>query len=232
MSNIDHYNYPQLNRKDTMYLSVIRDSDEKIRKFKSLNTKRDFSLSNFNLDIESNDLIFYINLESSPKKFGLLHHKIDFINKTDDIEMASPSTLIPKCERYPNYFNNNKDIEKSCPRKNGFTTNRVPTNPLDPIYNLPVIKEDEYEIPKFIRDSIQVDDIDGARPRKGLKYIEKLNRNYSSEIETRSNRRNFVKKKELANRYIDYKDINEDSFKTKRSVNPLNPVYLLDYGNG
>lgn len=53
MSTYDHYNYPQLNRKDTMYLSVIGNADEKIKKFKSLNTNRDFSLSNFNLDIES-----------------------------------------------------------------------------------------------------------------------------------------------------------------------------------
>lgn len=100
------------------------------------------------------------------------------------------------------------------------------------MYNLPPIKEEIYEVPRFIRDSIRVDDIDGARPRKGLKYIEKLNRNYSSEIETRSNRRNFIKKKELANRYIDYNDIYEDTFKSKRNINPLDPVYHLDYGQG
>ena len=80
--NID-YNYPSLNRKDTMYLSTMTHNDFPIRKFKQLQTKRNWSINLYNLDIEG----------SSPRKFGAFHQKIDFINKNDDIEKSFPKKL-------------------------------------------------------------------------------------------------------------------------------------------
>ena len=51
----DHFNYPTLNRKDTMSLQTISERDEKIRKFKGgLNTNRNYSYNLFNVDLESN----------------------------------------------------------------------------------------------------------------------------------------------------------------------------------
>ena len=65
ISTID-YNYPPLNRKDLSDLSNI---DDRRKYFKKLNTKRDWSLNLYNLDIEG----------SSPRKFGYFFNKEDFI---------------------------------------------------------------------------------------------------------------------------------------------------------
>ena len=89
--NID-YNYPSLNRKDTMYLSTMTHNDFPIRKFKQLQTKRNWSINLYNLDIEG----------SSHRKFGAFHQKIDFINKNDDIEKSFPKKLHIKLKK-PEY---------------------------------------------------------------------------------------------------------------------------------
>lgn len=49
--NID-FNYPSLQRKDLMALSTITNNDASIKKFKQLDTRRDWSTNNYNLDIE------------------------------------------------------------------------------------------------------------------------------------------------------------------------------------
>ena len=72
--------YPTLNRKDLMSLSTINNNDFPIKKFKQMNTKRDWSLNLYNLDIEG----------ASPRKFSLFYNKIDFINKNNDIEKSYP----------------------------------------------------------------------------------------------------------------------------------------------
>ena len=102
--NID-YNYPSLNRKDTMYLSTMTHNDFPIRKFKQLQTKRNWSINLYNLDIEG----------SSPRKFGAYHQKIDFINKNDDIEKSFPKKLHIKLKK-PEYNLSNSDIEYSNPQ--------------------------------------------------------------------------------------------------------------------
>jgi len=51
----------------------------------------------------------------------------------------------------------NDDIEGSRPRVNWFKTNRLPSNPLNPEYKLPSFEPIEPEIPKFVRDSINID---------------------------------------------------------------------------
>ncbi len=46
------YNYPALNRRDLMSLSTINNADAPVRKFKCINTRRDWSTNLYNLDIE------------------------------------------------------------------------------------------------------------------------------------------------------------------------------------
>ena len=86
--NVD-YNYPSLNRKDTMYLSTMTQKDFPMRKFKQLETNRNWSINLYNLDIEG----------SSPRKFGAFHQKIDFTNKNDDIEKSFPKRLHIKLKK-------------------------------------------------------------------------------------------------------------------------------------
>ncbi len=45
MSICEDYNYRSLNRKDLMSLSSINDNDMKIKKFKQLETRRDWSIN-------------------------------------------------------------------------------------------------------------------------------------------------------------------------------------------
>ena len=100
-TNID-FNYPSLNRKDLMYLSTVNNNDFPKRKFKQLNTNRNWSINLYNLDIEG----------SSPRKFGAFNQKIDYINKNDDIEKSSPKILHIKLNK-PEYNLSNSDIEFS-----------------------------------------------------------------------------------------------------------------------
>jgi len=51
MSLVEDYNYRSLNRSDLMSLSSINESDMRIKKFKQLDTKRDWSISLYNMDI-------------------------------------------------------------------------------------------------------------------------------------------------------------------------------------
>lgn len=57
----DPYNYPFPSRNNTMYLSTIHNEDAKIRKFKVIDTKRDFSMNLINADIES----YFLSREQS-----------------------------------------------------------------------------------------------------------------------------------------------------------------------
>ena len=104
-NNNNHFNHPSLNKKDTMYLNDINDADEKIRKFKSINTNRDFSYNLFNLDIE----------KSCPNRHYLIH-KPCFINKNNDIEGSQPSNFTNLFLNKRNDFNLNiSDIENTNP---------------------------------------------------------------------------------------------------------------------
>ena len=95
------YSYPTLKREDLMYLSSIDERDYPRRKIKQLNTKRNWSLNLFNLDIE----------KSTPKKYSKYLNKIDFINRTDDIDNAQ--LLKKKILKYPNFILNIRDIDKA-----------------------------------------------------------------------------------------------------------------------
>lgn len=150
LSTID-YNYPSLNRKDLYDLSNIND---KSHQFKKLNTNRDWSLNLYNLDIEG----------SSPKKFGYFSNKEDFTNKNSDIEKSSPKNYYPNINKKS--FNlTNDDIEFSSPHCVKYLTTRH-TNPLEPKYSLRYPEPMPIPPPKFIRDSMEINDIKGTKPKK------------------------------------------------------------------
>lgn len=52
-NNNPDYNWPTLNRKDLMSLSTINQNDAKFKKFKQLDTNRDWSTNLCSFDIES-----------------------------------------------------------------------------------------------------------------------------------------------------------------------------------
>ena len=220
--------YPTLSRKDTMFLSTIGAKDFPMRKFKQLDTTRDWSINLYNLDIEG----------SSARRFGALNQKIDFTNKNDDIERSWPKQLHVKLNK-PEYNLRNDDIEKSKPGCIEFKSTRN-TNPLEPKYNLPKTEDYPFEIPKFIRDNIDVKDIEGAQPTKKISIENKRDPLKKDDIEGSSPKRRYNIRTKGNYEYIDYsdvykeqyiKDIKEPSDKSKIR-DPLDPMYYLGFING
>ena len=209
-----------LSRKDTMYLSSLNSNDFPIRKFRQMPSKREWSLNLYNLDIQG----------SSPRKFGLLTKKIDFTNNNKDIEKSSPSQLFKKV--IPNYSLSCKDIQGATPHHLKSHIVRC-TNPLNPKYNLPKTEttkqeenNDKNKKPKFIKDNLKIDDIEGARPKKIGNFFLRNNMN-KDDIKGSFPRQRYVRK-EFFNS-IDYSDIQKIKHKRKKDLNPLNPVYNWNY---
>lgn len=225
MSVSDNFNYsiPTLNRSNTMYLSVINSSDASMKPFKKISTQRDWSTNLYNLDIES----------SMPRSFGIFNNKVDFINKIDDIEKASPKPLYDKPIIKPEYNLTNKDIEGSSPNVKEFSTVRC-TNPLQPKYQLPKCEEYPPEFPRFIRDQISIKDIEGASPHKCSRWKTRETFPLDNGIEGSKTKEHYVRQSVGNTKYhfIDYSDLTVDIFKTKRNTNPLYPLYSFKRETG
>lgn len=148
----DDYNYPSLGRKDLMSLSTITNRDFPIRKINKINTKRDWSVNLYNLDID----------RAVPRRANVFVNKVDFINKIDDIDKARPKP--DRIWKHPDFILNCRDIDKAFPKKiNVFSQRKV--NPLEPKYILPKPNTSSpIPPPKFIRDSIGISDIEGTHP--------------------------------------------------------------------
>ena len=220
MSVADNYcnSIKTLNRNETMYLSVINSQDAFVRPFKKLYTQRDWSTNLYNLDIEG----------SQPRKFSIFTKKVDFTNKNDDIERSNPKNIHYHLKK-PEYNLSNRDIEKSYPSAVIFKTKRV-TNPLEPKYKFSEAESYPPEKPKFIRDSIDIKDIEGSSPRK-IKYF--LKRETMSEklknIEGSRTRIPYLRKSVGNSKYnyLDYTDVNNFVFRTRRHINALDPIYIF-----
>ena len=218
MSVADNFDYsiPTIPKGNTMYLSTINKNDAVIRPFKKMVTQRDWSANLYNLDIES----------SMPRRFGVFTNKVDYVNKLDDIERTNPKILHYPLNK-PEFNLTNKDIEKSSPQMKHLKTRRC-TNPLEPVYCLPKVEEYPPPVPKFIRDSIDIKDISGAKPQKYFQW--KTRETFPLDnhgIEGSKTKEHYVRKKVGNSKYdyIDYSDLTIDIFKTRRNTNPLDPIY-------
>lgn len=216
-TNID-FNYPSLNRKDLMYLSTLTNNDFKMRKFKQLHTNRNWSINLYNLDIEG----------SSPRKFGAFNQKIDYTNKNDDIDKSSPRRLHIKLNK-PEYNLSNSDIEYSQPHCVKCKITRH-LDPLEPKYNLPTSPEYPPYKPRFIRDSMKVDDIQGAKPRKIVSQNLLRESLKNNDVKDSWPRKPYVRKSKYE--FMNYRDVTHSEFKTKRSTNPLEPNYRMKFLDG
>jgi len=65
----------------------------------------------------------------------------------------------------------NEDIEGAKPNITKFHTNRPPSNPLNPEYKLQSFTLLAPDVPRFVRDAINIDDIVGSKP-KVERYME------------------------------------------------------------
>jgi hypothetical protein len=86
-------------------------------------------------------------------------------NDTSDIAGACPK--IPRERNYVSKILEIDDIEGTRPKMHDkFLQTKRHINPLKPEYKLPETTIADYETPKFIKDSLLVDDIDGTRTRQ------------------------------------------------------------------
>ena len=119
-----------------------------------------------------------------------------FSLKTDDIQGAKPKSLYSPYINKPVYSNTTAGIDKSSPQSSHLKTNRI-VNPLTPEYKLPSSPLQEPFMRKFLRNSLDVSDIQGTSSYRLL--------------------RNVIRNP------LDVSDI----IKTKRITNPLNPEYII-----
>jgi hypothetical protein len=201
-----------------MYLSTVNNNDFPIRKFKQLHTKRNWSINLYNLDIEG----------SSPRKFGAFNQKIEYINKNDDIEKSSPKILHVKLNK-PEYNLSNSDIEFSKPH---CVTCKIlrHLNPLEPKYKLPKSPEYPPYEPKFIRDNIDVSDIEGAKPRKIVSQNVLRETMKNDDVKDSWPRKPYIRRTKYE--FMDYRDVTNTEFQTKRHINPLDPFYTMNFVDG
>lgn len=154
-------------------------------------------------------------------------NKPEYINQTQDIEKAYPKQLHQKL-RKPDLSLEIADIEGTKPRHLEFTTNRV-TNPLNPVYKLPSYETRAATPPRFIRDALVSDDIEGSKPRK----VDKWQTRDHISIKDIDGARAKPPRQVIKPDFMDTKDIIAKGFVSKRSTNPLEPEYLArnDQGN-
>ncbi len=211
------FNYRSLNRKDLMFLSTVNNNDHPLRKFKQLHTNRNWSLNLYNLDIEG----------SSPRKFGAFNQKTDFINKNDDIEKAFPKQLHIGLNK-PEYNLLNSDIEYSQPNCVTCKIKRH-LNPLEPKYTFSKCPEFPPYEPKFIRDNINVKDVEGAKPRKVISHKQIRDSLKNDDVKDSWPRKPYIRKTKYE--FMDYRDVTNTEH-SNRNTNPLNPFYTMNFIDG
>ena len=220
--SLEYKNYPFLQKKDTISNRNLDENDFIPRKFKQLNTNRDFSLNNYSLDIEG----------AFPKRYGFYNNKIDFTNTNSDIEGTSTNTTKKLFYNKPEFINNNSDMEFTKPRGHHVFQNNRHLNPLNPEYQIPSPNvEPPVPVPKFIRNNIDVSDILGAQPRQHQFYFDQqqdIMNKYSKEtdVDYVAFRNNFKGKNYD---YLDYRDVYRNRPFSNRVTNPLNPCYKISY---
>ena len=197
-------------KKETMYLSTIRDSDVGLNRYSRTVQSR---------NLETQDINY---------KRGKSNARESYVLKTDDIAKSCPKKLFNFIERPYDRFTND-DIRRCRPRAKHFMTNRPPTDPLNPVYDMPSeLPLEPYE-PKFIRDSMNVDDIRGTKPRIKIKDLKKAHpTNYVDDIVEKEKNKKFERTTVLDS--LNVEDINNKTrFRSKRVTNPLAPEYQFRF---
>lgn len=205
------WNWPMPSKKDTMYLSTLppRDSSKTLLRRPSTNLRTQ--------DINQKPELS-LNRESTSLK-------------TSDIPHSRPRKLFNSVNRPYNRFTNN-DIKGTKPLPRKFKTNRRPTNPLNPQYELPPMPDLEPYEPRFVRDNINVCDIKGTKPRVHIKSLKRAQpTNYVADIVERPRKRTTGKKRAVDSLFTG--DINQKlKSKSKRNTNPLDPIYVFEKEKG
>ncbi len=207
-----------------MSLSTINFRDGMKTTTKNITTNRVISQN-----MDTTDII-----GASPKLHGSkVVNKPEFSNQNWDIERSCPRSLHIGLNKPENNLGN-RDIEQSVPKCAKFNTKRIGGDPMNPKYKLQSYEERPITPPRFMRDTLHHDDIDGSKPKKAtFSNIQTREVNKIDDIEgTKAKFRH--QERVNSNNYssFDYSDITKDKFMTKRQTNPLQPSYVGQDENG
>lgn len=150
-----------------------------------------------------------------------------YINKPNyysvvDIEKASPQPRHKSLNK-PSTNLLTSDIPSASPNVLQFKTSRKDHNPLTPVYNLASFEVKPSTPPRFLRDSINIDDIEGTKPSVYSKWQTRNSSDVKDIFGATAKPRRNLNKPDLMNP----KDINTiEVFESKRVTNPLMPEYL------
>lgn len=117
----------------------------------------------------------------STETFNSSHSKKSLFNKPDFHSTSDIEGAAPKQTKNPNYQSKVlviDDIEgtRARVRDRMHLTSRS-VNPLNPEYKLPSFVEPEPYVPKFLRDTMEIDDIEGTRTKQKLALKERQTMN-------------------------------------------------------
>ena len=165
------------------------------------NLKNQKIILNKNLPIlkENNDLkiIFYIEKINKKKKNEIFQNLYTrkIRNTKENKNRNSKSKNFSNEKKKKKLYNAKKLITNRC------------TNPLNPKYNFPKLKKKIFEIPKFLKDPLEINDIKGTR---SIYKIRELNNSLKKKI--------FLRKKKTFFNKQDY-ILKKDDLKKKKKKN-------------
>ncbi|CAM6128484.1 unnamed protein product [Calypogeia fissa] len=94
-------------------------------------------------------------------------HAFSNLSKTwEDLPRSTPKVLIPEHVKRPSNILDSRDIKGTTPHPKNMKIGDEArnTNPVDPHYSLPSYPEPFIPLPKFVKNSLDVADIEGTRP--------------------------------------------------------------------
>ena len=163
--------------------------------------------------------------KAQPRRFSEMYtHNMPDLYNVDDIAGARPGVLHASLNK-PSFGYTNTDIQGSQAKPYTFKTSRC-VDPNDPAYQLASVEVKPPTPPRFLRDQINVGDIEGAGP-KPPRHFEARDNMTTEDIPgaqagwvPRHKRRTGPVRNSL-----DCSDIMKEGFRTTRSTNPLDPVH-------
>ena len=195
-------------RNDTMYLGKIKNQPKRQTSTRQTNRLDDIA-------------------KAQPRRFSEMYtHNMPDLHNVDDIPGARPGVLHASLNK-PSLGYTNADIPGSQAKPYTFKTSRC-VDPNDPSYSLASVEVKPPTPPRFLRDQIDVSDIDGAAPGIAKNFAPRDNMTtmdipgaQAGWIPRHKRRTGPVRNN------IDYSDVMKEGFRTQRRTNPLDPVHSI-----
>ena len=121
-----------------------------------------------------------------------------------------------------------QDIEGAQPQCNRFKSTRNGNDPLNPTYKLSQVEYRQPTPPKFIRDQMQIDDIEKAKPKENAHTKIKTRETMKiDDIEGTKAKARHQARQRTSFDAMNYSDVTSNKMRSTRCTNPLDPTYTI-----